>query len=140
MGFLELAGVVLILGVALPVGVGVIREIAGAVDVAEAAVTKAGIVAAVGKTAVAEARAAAGKAPAMEPAATVKAAEAAATVKAAGPVETSETTPAAEGDGMLGPDREARGDCRPRHQRSAQFFSTQELLDHRYPPGATWPP
>jgi len=44
MGFLELAGIVLSLGVALPVCVGVIRKITGAVDVAETAMTKAGIV------------------------------------------------------------------------------------------------
>jgi hypothetical protein len=69
----------------------------------------------------------------------MKAAKATAAVKAAAPMETPETTTPAERDGALGPDREARGDRCSCHQRSGQLFSTHELLDHRYPPGATWP-
>src|SRR5215472_8057794 len=120
---LELAGVVLIFGVALPVAVGAIRVAAGAVDVAEAALAKAGIVAAIGKTAVAKARTAAGKASPVECAATVKASEA--------------TT---KGYGALSPDRDAHGDRRARQQRSGQPLSANELPRHRYPPGATWRP
>ena len=125
MGFLELAGIVLVLGVALPVCVGVIREVAGAVDIAEAASAKAGIMAAIGKTAVTKARAAAGKAPAVKLTAAVKAAETAATAE----------TECAD---LLGPDRNARGDGR--QQRDDQPISTRKLPDNPYPPGATLRP
>jgi hypothetical protein len=54
MVFLELAGIVLILGVALGECVAAVGEAAGVVDVAKAAAAKAGIGAAVVKAAVAK--------------------------------------------------------------------------------------
>src|SRR5215831_14753632 len=122
--FLELTGVVLIFGVALPVAVGAIRIAAGAVDVAEAALAKAGIVAAIGKTAVAKARTAAGKAPSVECATTVKAA-AAESAKSAAPTETPET--AAERNRVFGPDGDAHGDRRGCQQGAGQPLSTRKL-------------
>ena len=102
MGFLELAGIVLSLGVALPVCVGVIRKITGAMDVTETAMTKAGIVAAVGKTAIAEARASPRKAPAMEAATAVEPTAPMEAVKTPATVETTKATTTAECDGAFG--------------------------------------
>src|SRR5215470_11812940 len=98
---LELAGVVLIFRVALPVAVGAIGVAAGAVDVAEAALAKAGIVAAIGKTAAA---------------------------KSAAPMESPKT--AAERNRVFGPDRDAHGERRPRQQCSRQPLSVDELPGH----------
>jgi hypothetical protein len=95
------------------------------VDIAEAALAKAGIMAAIGKTAVTKARAAAGKAPAVELTAAVKAAETAATVETA---EAATAEP--ECADLLGPDRNARGDGRARQQRGEQPISTRKLPDH----------
>jgi hypothetical protein len=64
--------------------------------------------------------------------------EPAATMKAAASVETPEAATATKCDGALRPDREARGDRCPCHQRSGQLFSTHESFDHQFPPGATW--
>ena len=105
MRFLELAGIVFVFGVALPVSVGVIGEVAGAVDIAKAALAKAGVAAAVGKTAVAKARAASPKAAALETSAmgATKTATSMKTAKAA-------ATAKAECADLLGPERKASGD------------------------------
>jgi hypothetical protein len=98
---------VLVLGVALLEYAGMIREVAGAVDVAEPTAAEAGISAPIGKAVVAKARAAPGEAAAAEPAAAVEATEAATAESA---------TAKAAANGVVSPDREADGEGGSRQQ------------------------
>jgi hypothetical protein len=110
MGLLELAGIVLILGVALPECVGAVGEGAGIVDIAEASAAEAGVGAAVGEAAVTKACAASPKAAVEAPETSAKAAT---TVEAA-KTTAAEAAAAAECIRVFGSDREARGDRRAR--------------------------
>jgi hypothetical protein len=117
MRLLGLAGIVFVFGVALPVGVGVIRITAGAVDIPEPTTAKAGVMTAVGRAAITKPRAAAAKAAPLEPAAAMETAEAAATAepaKTASAVKTAKasTTAEAERTGVVGADRETGDDRR----------------------------
>jgi hypothetical protein len=82
MGLLELAGVMLKFGMALPVGIGMIGEVAGVVDTAEATSAETGISAAVSKSPITEARTSAFKATEVGP-----------TTAEPATVEPAETTP-----------------------------------------------
>src|SRR5208337_2086233 len=125
MGFLELAGIVLILGVALPECVGAVGEGAGIVDIAEASAAKAGVGAAVGEAAVTKACAA-------SPKVAVEAPET--PVKAATTVEAAKATAAAERNGAFGSDREAGGECSTCQQPAGQLLPVHELPGHRHSP------
>lgn len=113
--------VLLELGVALRKGGGTVGIAAGVAQAAIPAAAKTGTGAAADKTAIAKARAAA-------KGASAKAAARETAMKAA--------KAAAASDRIVGPDRSQGGDRRSRQQSAGQPVASDQLLDHRCPPGA----